>query len=225
MDELLNEHEQGERVRSWLQRNALSLIGGIGLGLGLVVGWNVWQDKRGAALQQQANEFDSFEQQLQSEPDAAIARFASLPKDTPYSALAGLAVAQVQVNGGKFEEALATLRSLKADDALVAAEITQRTALVLLETGKAEEAVKVLGSPAHASGLETLGDAQRLLQKPAEARAAYDKALALLDKDSFQRQIVEAKLAQLDSKPAASPAPATPPAPAAATPPAPAAAQ
>ena len=29
MDELLNEHEQGERVRSWLQKNALGLIGGI----------------------------------------------------------------------------------------------------------------------------------------------------------------------------------------------------
>ena len=35
MDELLNEHEQGERVRSWLQRNALGLIGGIVAGLAL----------------------------------------------------------------------------------------------------------------------------------------------------------------------------------------------
>ena len=46
MDELLNEHEQGERVRSWLQRNAVGLIGGIGLGLALIWGWNWWQGRQ-----------------------------------------------------------------------------------------------------------------------------------------------------------------------------------
>ena len=43
IDELLDEHEQGERVRAWLRENALGIIGGIALGLGLIYGWQWWQ--------------------------------------------------------------------------------------------------------------------------------------------------------------------------------------
>ena len=33
IDDLLNEHEQSERVRGWIRSNAIGLIGGVGLGL------------------------------------------------------------------------------------------------------------------------------------------------------------------------------------------------
>ena len=46
IDDLLNEHEQSERVRSWLQKNALGLIGGVALGLGLIAGWQWWQKRQ-----------------------------------------------------------------------------------------------------------------------------------------------------------------------------------
>ena len=39
IDELLNEYEQSEKVRGWLRNNALGLIGGVGLGLALIAGW------------------------------------------------------------------------------------------------------------------------------------------------------------------------------------------
>ena len=71
MDELLNEHEQGERVRSWLQRNALGLIGGIALGLALIWGWNWWQQRQVSEGEAVAAQYDAFEQ--------AGARLASSP--------------------------------------------------------------------------------------------------------------------------------------------------
>ena len=45
IDDLLDEHEQSEKVRSWLQKNAFSLIGGVALGLGLIGGWQWWQKR------------------------------------------------------------------------------------------------------------------------------------------------------------------------------------
>ena len=46
LDDLLDEHEQSERVRSWIRSNALGLIGGIGLGLGAIAGWQWWQGQQ-----------------------------------------------------------------------------------------------------------------------------------------------------------------------------------
>ena len=45
IDDLLDEHEQSEKVRTWLQKNALGLIGGVALGLGLIGGWQWWQKR------------------------------------------------------------------------------------------------------------------------------------------------------------------------------------
>ncbi|HWS76897.1 MAG TPA: hypothetical protein VN205_00815, partial [Thermomonas sp.] len=46
LDDLLDEHEQSERVRSWVRNNALGLIGGVGLGLGAIAGWQWWQGQQ-----------------------------------------------------------------------------------------------------------------------------------------------------------------------------------
>ena len=36
IDDLLNEHEQSERVRGWIRSNAIGIIGGVVLGLGAI---------------------------------------------------------------------------------------------------------------------------------------------------------------------------------------------
>ena len=46
LDDLLDEHEQSERVRSWVRSNALGLIGGVALGLGAIAGWQWWQGQQ-----------------------------------------------------------------------------------------------------------------------------------------------------------------------------------
>ncbi|MDX1550349.1 MAG: tetratricopeptide repeat protein, partial [Lysobacter spongiicola] len=50
IDDLLDEHEQSERVLEWLRNNGAGLIGGIVLGLAAIGGWKWWEQDR----QQQA---------------------------------------------------------------------------------------------------------------------------------------------------------------------------
>ena len=45
-DDLLNEHEQSERVRNWVRSNALGILGGILAGLALIGGWQWWQGQQ-----------------------------------------------------------------------------------------------------------------------------------------------------------------------------------
>lgn len=59
IDELLDEHEQSERVLQWLRNNGAGLIGGIALGLAAIGGWKWWdqrheQARMGMATQYQA---------------------------------------------------------------------------------------------------------------------------------------------------------------------------
>ena len=48
LDDLLDEHEQSERVQDWLRRNGAGLIGGVVLGLAAIGGWQWWQREHDA---------------------------------------------------------------------------------------------------------------------------------------------------------------------------------
>lgn len=197
MDELLNEHEQGERVRSWLQSNALGLIGGIALGLGLLFGWNWWQKQQVAQRDAAAAEYEKFSQALATNPDQAAKELSGKLAGTAYADVGALELAKVQVDAGKEAAALATLQAAKSDDPMLAEVIRQRTAELLVATGKPQDAVRLLGKPTHPTALEVLGDAQAKLGKPADAQAAYRQALRTLEEGSPERQVVELKLADV----------------------------
>ena len=195
MDELLNEHEQGERVRSWLQNNALGLIGGIALGLGLIFGWNWWQNDQVRKRDATATQYEAFAKQLAENPDQAGKQITGKLAGTPYAAVAALELAKAQVDAGKEPAALATLQAAKTDDPMLAELIRQRTAKLLVATGKAEDAVRLLGKPTQPGAFEVLGDAQLTLGKTTEAQASYRQALRTLEEGSPQRQVLELKLA------------------------------
>ncbi|PJJ97794.1 hypothetical protein CO615_06940 [Lysobacteraceae bacterium NML75-0749] len=197
MDELLNEHEQGERVRSWLQRNAASLMGGMAVGLALIWGWHWWQDKRSADQAAEAMAYDRFQQQLDGGVDALSKAYADLPKGTPYQVMGGLDLAKAQVEAGKLDEAIATLRAIEVSQPALKSVVDNRTARLLVDTGKHEEALKLLAQSADAQALEIIGDAQLALGKTGAARDAYQKALRSLEEGSPARQLVEIKLAHV----------------------------
>lgn len=195
MDELLNEHEQGERVRSWLQRNAVGLIGGIGLGLALIWGWNWWQGRQVTASEEVAARYDAFEQAVANNP-AEAAKLSSRLAETPYAAIAAMELAKSQVDAGQDAAALATLQAARSKDPAVNAILRQRIATLLIATGKPADAVTLLAKASDAGSLEVLGDAQARLSKPAEAQKAYREALRSLEEGSPQRQVVQLKLAE-----------------------------
>lgn len=204
MDELLNEHEQGERVRSWLQRNALGLIGGVLAGLALIWGWHWWQGQEDGERDGQALAYDAFVQKTDGPLADAEKVYAQVPVNTTYAVLAGLEVAKLQVENGKNDEALATLRALKSKDSGLQLVINQRIARLLVETGKPAEVLALIGKAEDAVSLELVGDAHAAQNQPAAARDAYQKALRALEEGSPARQLIELKLSDVggDAEPA-----------------------
>lgn len=110
-----------------------------------------------------------------------------------YATLAALRVARTQVEAGKADEAIATLREVEADPTLEPL-VTQRLAQLLTATGKPDEALKLLGERADSAACELRGDALLASGQREQAREEYAKALATLDLVSPTRRRVELKL-------------------------------
>lgn len=202
IDDLLDEHEQGERVRSWLRNNGAGLIGGVALGLAVIFGWQWWQKERQQASEQANLGYQkAIESIAGNDLKKAEAAVASLNgKDGVYAELAALRLAKAQVDGGKRDAAIVTLRAIKADAGLQPV-VNQRLARLLIDAGKHEEALKLIGDAKDSNSLEIRGDALTAAGKQAEARDAYTRALTGLDVASPQRRLVELKLTEVGGTP------------------------
>ena len=203
IDDLLDEHEQGERVRSWLRENGAGIIGGIAIGLGLIYGWQWWQRQQGAQQVQASAQFTAAVEHLQAGKVAeAKPQLAALP-DGIYDTLGALALAKAQLDAGKRDEAIATLRGAKAGDPAFDAIVQDRLARLLIDAGKGKEALALLANvDATAQVLQVRGDAYSALGQSQQAREAYAKALVLLEVGAPQRRLVELKLAEVGGTPA-----------------------
>ena len=203
IDDLLDEHEQGERVRSWLRENGAGIIGGIAVGLGLIYGWQWWQRQQGEQQVQASSHFQAAVEQLQAGKVAeAKPQLAALP-DGIYDTLGALALAKAQLDDGKRDDAIATLRKVEAADPAFDAIVKDRLARLLIDAGKGKDALALLANAeATAQVLQVRGDAYTALGQQAQAREAYAKALVLLEVGAPQRKLVELKLAEVGGTPA-----------------------
>lgn len=197
IDDLLDEHEQSERVRGWLRNNGGGLVGGILLGLALIGGWQWWQQRQQEARMATGERYSALTRDLEAkdlkraQPEAA----ALMKQDGAYAVLAALQLAKAQVEAGQRDAAIATLRTVQETDDAMAVVVRTRMARLLIDAGKAREALDLLGgNPAAAAAIEARGDAFFALGKREEARAAYAQALARLDVGSPVRRLVELKL-------------------------------
>ena len=203
LDELLDEHEQGERVRAWLRANGVALIMGVVLGLAAIFGWKWWQQQQqadrvaaGAAYQEAVASIGTLD------PAQARPIVAALD-EPPYDVLAALHLAQAQAGAAQVEEAIATLRDAPAEDPALARVVELRLARLLLDAGKADEALSLLAGADQPATLELRGDAAAALGQDDAARDAYLQALGGLDAASPQRQLIEIKLVAVGGTPPA----------------------
>lgn len=203
IDELLDEHEQGERVRGWLRENGSGILTGILLGLALILGWQWWGQQRANKRVQAGDDFQAAVVALQSgKADVAKARLATLPAGSAYAALGSLALAKSQLDAGKRDEAIATLRALEVDDPELAALAKQRLAQLLVDAGKPKDAIAALANAKGAPMAAAIrGDAYAALGQRADARAAYGEALAGLAVGSPMRNVVQLKLIDVGGTP------------------------
>lgn len=201
IDELLDEHEQSERVRTWLRDNAAGLIGGVALGLAAIYGWIWWQGRGEAAQYKASDEYQTITRQIESGKLKEAQTAAAAIKDSHYTILAGLDIAKAQLEAKQRDAAIATLRGLKVEGSELAPVVRQRLARLLIDAGKHDEALKQLEGADDTASLEVLGDAQYAAGRKDQARDAYTKALRQLDEASPQRNLIELKLTQAGGKP------------------------
>ncbi len=195
IDDLLDEHEQSERVRSWLRNNGVGLLGGVALGLAVIFGWQWWQKGQQGKHEQAYQAYQAAVEGLAKDDlKQAKGTVDALAKDGEvYADVAGLQLAKAQVQAGERDAAIATLRSLKPDPSLQPL-VNLRLARLLIDSGKHDDALKLLDKADDASSLEVRGDALLATGKAKDAQDAYTRALTILDVASPQRRIVELKL-------------------------------
>ena len=197
IDDLLDEHEQSERVHRWVRENGLGLVGGVVLGLALVGGWKWWQGHQQGQREAEAARYDTLQDQLKAQDlSKAKATAAGLQKG-PFAVLVALDLAKAQAMSGKRDDAIATLRAAGTGDAQLAGVVRERLARLLLDAGKADEALRLLADAEDPAGIGARGDAHFALGQQEQARSDYDKALALTTVGSPMRRVLELKLSEV----------------------------
>jgi predicted negative regulator of RcsB-dependent stress response len=200
LDELLDEHEQSERVLAWLRRNGVGLVGGILLGLAAIFGWKWWQARQDAELAAASLQYRTAVDAVASGNLAERSKIESLELGL-YRTLGSLAVAKEQVEQGKRDDAIATLRAIRTEDPALAIVVVQRLARLLIDAGQGAEALKLVGSSDAPGMLELQGDAHLALGQRERARDSYERALKRLEVDAPQRRLIELKLTQVGGTP------------------------
>ena len=205
IDDLLNEHEQSERVRGWIRSNAIGLVGGVGLGLGAIFGWQWWQGQQTQAQMgvnaRYAEVINAYEAG-DVPADKGREAIAAIGKGNPtLGTLAALQLAKAQAESGKRDDAIATLRNLRDVDADLRPIVRQRLARLLIDAGKAKEALPLLDDDKNPSMLDVRGDARFALGELALAQKDYLKALGLVDVGDPEHRLLTLKLIEAGGTP------------------------
>lgn len=201
IDDLLDEHEQSERVLEWLRRNGAGLIGGILLGLAAIGGWKWWQQQQVTQQAEAASQYQVAIDAIAARDQQAAAKVKALPPGL-YHTLGSLELAKFQVATGQRDMAIATLRAANPPDPAIAQVVNERLARLLVDAKQADAALKLLGSSATPAALEVRGDAHFALGQRDRARETYQQALAKLDVASPHRRLLELKLTEVGGTPA-----------------------
>ena len=227
----LEEQEQLDRVKQlWKQYgNLVTWVVIIALGgFAAFHQYQNWQRGQGAKA---AAMYDELEQAAQAADVKKVERvFEDLRREYPSTVAAeqgGLLAAKLQFDAGQPDAARATLDWVAANASEKEYKVLAglRLAGLLLDQKKPDEALKALPAevPPSFKGLleDRRGDILHAQGKHAEAKAAYQAALAALDPRLDYRRLVEAKMTSLGATaPAAAASVATPASAAAASAPA-----
>jgi predicted negative regulator of RcsB-dependent stress response len=223
VDDYLSEAEQWERFKAWLKAYIPWIIGGVVVALGLLSGWNWWQDRQTRQGVEASARYEQLIDALQkNDPTRAKAIAATLEKDfpdSPYVDQAHLQEARLAVEANDLSKADALLRGVmdRTKDEQLALVARLRLARVHLAQNKPDDAIATLAAkPAGAfEGRfhEVRGDVLFAKGDKPGALKEYLAALAGADTRSADTQSLQLKINDLKAEAAAvTPAPAPAPA-------------
>ena len=188
--ELYDEHEQSERVRSWLRENGVSIVMGVVLALAGIFGWRQWQDYQSSQATLANEYYAAIQRQLEADNvEAAAEQFAAMREgvgEHAYLALAGMLLAPSLSEAGETGQAAEIYNSLLESGKWSALRPLIRLRLALVETalGRSESALARLQGDAPAGyealWLETRGDVLFDLNRLDAAAEAYAAAVEQL---------------------------------------------
>jgi predicted negative regulator of RcsB-dependent stress response len=213
-EEYLTDDEQLEAVKRGFVEYAPWIIGGLVIGAGLLFGYRYYESYKNERALQAASQFGAMATALQALDNnkgrqLAEGIISDFP-NSPYADQAQLTLAAISVGTGKSADALAPLtlvmNNSKDPDLRQIARL--RLARVLIDLGKADEAIKTLaeGTPGSFAGRyhEVHGDALHAKKDIPGAVAEYNAALGAGD-GGADAQMIELKLADLASNEKAKP--------------------
>ena len=221
MDDLISEKEQIEQLRTWWSEYGGYVIGGLGLGIALLVGWNYWQNSKLEAELAGSAMYESLTNHVVEgkleEAEIVAADLAATYANTPYAGQAKLAMARLYMDQNRDQDALDTLQELLDSNAgeELKGIARARLARILLYQGNAQAVVDLLEGQESAAFAaiynDLLGDAYEALGRPEDARTAYQAViLDPLSQATVDQQFVQWKTLDLpesgDAADAAQPA-------------------
>lgn len=184
----LSEEEQVEELKKWWKENGRSVIAGVVLGLGGVLGWQYWNSYQKGVAEEASMQFEQLNNSV------AVGSIANATKQaeklitdhggSSYATFAALDLAKVKLKQGDKAGAQVQLQWVidNAPDASLAQVARLRLARVMLSEGNAEGALAVVNQ-APTDGFkgdlaELRGDIALKKGDPAGARKAYQEALS-----------------------------------------------
>ena len=203
MDGYETEKEQIEAIKKWWSENGTWIVVGLALGLSGLFGYRYWQDYTREQAESASTNYENFlafietnQAELALSTGAGI--MAEFPK-SPYSSLAALHMARIEVFGGNYEKGEEHLDWVITNgepaDVKRIAEI--RKLRLLLDSGRAAEATgeldTLLASDSPAL-LELAADIQAANQNLDDAIGTYDRILALDDLAAEYQALIELKI-------------------------------
>lgn len=184
---LATDQERIEQIKTWWKKNSTAIILGLLIGVTGLVSWNIWSGHSERTGQRASELYDSLRAAVWMDQELALdqgSRLMSEFKNTPYAHLAALELARLAVQRGERAEAEQNLRFVISGSRHAEQQALARVRLarLMLEDGRAAQALELLNAPMPAafSGIveELRGDAHMLLGDTDAARLAYDRALA-----------------------------------------------
>jgi predicted negative regulator of RcsB-dependent stress response len=188
MEEFESEDQQIAAIKKWWKENGASLLLGLGIGVGALLGWREYLAYQTNHSAEASDLYQAVQMQVSSNrlDDAHISKADLIRNDfsdTPYAALVSMSQAKYEYEHGEIESALMHLRwaSDNSTETDVQHVAKLRLARILIAQKKYDEAEAILlGShPAgFTAGYEELkGDLYLAKGEIAQARVAYDKAI------------------------------------------------
>lgn len=211
MVEIYDAHEQGEVVKKWLRENGSAIVMGLVIAFGGLFGFRQWQTWQENDRQQASAEFQVLGELLAADQvDAAMANFQSLRDehaDSPYTSMAALQMARARLELKQPDLAIDLYQFVIENGYPRALQVVarERMARVLLDGGRAEEALTALDAAGDITGFdaryaEVRGDILLQLGRSGEAVESYLAALDALEAGVGDRGKLVMKLESLGAE-------------------------